>query len=94
MLRHQYRGDSSHRIVKLDAAGFLERAGEWTSYKGIATISATTEGERPRLFICVTEYFSNTLVPDRIYEASTLDKLYDGGSEAFDAARSEPQITR
>lgn len=82
MLRHQYRGDSSHRIVQLDAAGFLKQAGEWARYQSIATFSGAVTGTKQKLYVAVTPYFEGGAIkPDRIYEAAPLSAAHDGGSE-------------
>lgn len=67
-LKHQYSSKAEHRIVQLDAAGFLKESGEWTGYNNIATYSVNEI-----TYIAATNYFSGTLEPEVIYQLHKTD---------------------
>jgi hypothetical protein len=82
MLKHQYRGDGGHRVVKLDIAGFLRVAGGWVGYQNIATLTVNADGRGVKTYIAVTDYFSGgELKADLIYEVSEVPTRLYAGSE-------------
>lgn len=62
MIRHQYSSAGSHRLVKLDVAGFLLKAGDWVGYNNIATFQ---DGNKK--YMCTTQYFDGVFTPDTLY---------------------------
>jgi hypothetical protein len=67
-LKHQYDSKGSHRIVKLDVAGFLEKSGEWAGYNNLATYTINNIQ-----YIAATDYYAGTLEPNVIYQLSKTD---------------------
>lgn len=68
-LKHQYKDNGWHRIVKLDIVGFLEGAGDWAGYHHVATYTKDKV-----VYLAVTNYYDGTqLEPNVIYQLNKTD---------------------
>jgi len=94
MLRHQYQSNGDfHRIVQLDAMSFLKHAGEWVSYRDIATYTSNINARGEKTYMAVTDHLaSGVLASNKIYEVESAMDL-DGGSEKPHAVQPEEKTT-